>query len=172
MSYLHDNHQHEQLLTILGAIQRDVNDLRDDVIDLNKNMSSVRQDLASLKEGMAYNFDNLSTQFVGIVHDFSRLGDDMYRRFDQWSEKAVSSVVEKVLEVHTPRLRAIEKHMCMCGPPKPVTELYQCNQPCLCSTYRTSNETGSEDPGSSKGKGSVSLKSAQTSNSGGTFGCH
>ncbi|KAG2038329.1 hypothetical protein BDR03DRAFT_313501 [Suillus americanus] len=130
MTYLDNDRQHQQLLTILGAIRRDVNDLRDDVTDLKTDVVSVRQDLASLKEGMAYNFDNLSTQFVGIVHDFSRLGDDMYRHFDQWSEKAVSSVAEKVLEVHTPRLRAIEKHMCI-GPPKPVTELYQCNQPCM-----------------------------------------
>jgi hypothetical protein len=45
-------------------------------------------------------------------------------------------------------------------------------QSSISSSYCTSNETASEDPGSSKGKGSVSLKSAQTSNSGGTFGCH
>jgi hypothetical protein len=74
---------------------------QDNVTDLNTKMTSMHQDLASMKEAIAYNFNNLSTQFVGIVYEFSHLSDDMYRHFDQWSEKAVSSVVEKVLEVHT-----------------------------------------------------------------------
>ncbi|KAG2088895.1 hypothetical protein BD769DRAFT_1396186 [Suillus cothurnatus] len=68
---------------------------QDNVTDLNTNMTSMHQDLASMKEAIAYNFNNLSTQFVGIVYEFSCLSDDMYRHFDQWSEKAVSSVVEK-----------------------------------------------------------------------------
>lgn len=89
------------------SLQLDVMSLQLDVTSLQQDVKSLPQDL-TLKQAMNHNLDSLSKQFVGVLKDFKKLAETIYSNFDSWAKTAHSRVIDKVLEIQRPRLKAIE----------------------------------------------------------------
>ncbi|KAG2336618.1 hypothetical protein BDR05DRAFT_1005715 [Suillus weaverae] len=182
------NSLHQDIAILGQDVARDVTSLRGDVKSLQRDVTSLQRDVTSLpqdltlKQAMVYNLDQLSGQFVGLVGDFKNLAETIYSNFDSWAKVAHSRVIDKVLEIQRPRLKAIEnklhKNVCTCSlslhnnspTSAPVATAQPSFRPCLC--VRVSDEAESEDGSSSEGtNSSLSIETA-SSGGNGTFGSH
>ncbi|KAG1838804.1 hypothetical protein DFJ58DRAFT_845926 [Suillus subalutaceus] len=157
----------QQDIAILGQdVGRDVTSLQQDVKAMQGNVTSLQGNDLTLKQAMAHNLDQLSSQFVGLVGDFKQLADTIYSSFDSWAKEAHSRVIDKVLEIQRPRLKAIEnklhKNICTCIPPGPVYG----------PSAHTSDEAESENTSSSEGANSPLSIETASSGGNGTFGSH
>lgn len=98
-------------IAILGQdVQRDVTSLQRDVASLQRDVASLPEDL-TLKQAMVHNLDHLSDQFINVVGNFKELAETIYSNFDTWAKAAHSHVIDKVLEIQRPRLKAIENKL-------------------------------------------------------------
>jgi hypothetical protein len=119
----------QQILTVLGIIQNDIKALKTGQDELRVGQGELRAGLEELKlgqeaikldqeamkielrtmqEGTSHSLDGLSTQFIGVVQDFDKLGNKLHTSFEKWSDQAHSVVVDKVLAVQGPRIKAME----------------------------------------------------------------
>ncbi|KAG1741200.1 hypothetical protein EDD22DRAFT_959090 [Suillus occidentalis] len=166
-------------------LRRDVTSLQQDVASLKRNVASLPEDL-TLKQAMVHNLDHLSDQFMNVIGNFKELAETIYSNFDTWAKTAHSRVIDKVLEIQRPRLKAIENKLhnnaprtCQClhnnpstsNPTSiPVATTQQCSRPCLC--VRKSDETESEDVSSDDDENSLLSIETASSSGNGTFGSH
>jgi hypothetical protein len=68
----------------------------------------IKEELRTMKAAAAHNFDSLSKQFIGVLQDFGNLGVKMNESFEKWTKQADSRVVDKVMDIQGPRIRALE----------------------------------------------------------------
>ncbi|KAG2045953.1 hypothetical protein BDR06DRAFT_977837 [Suillus hirtellus] len=112
------NSLHQDIAILGQDVGQDVSSLQQDVKALQENVASLPPHDPTLKQAMVHNLDKLSHQFGGLVVDFQRLADSIHSNFDSWARVAHSRVIDKVLEIQRPRLKAIEnqlhKNLCTC----------------------------------------------------------
>ena len=122
----------QKILSVLGTIQNDISDLKigqglmkEELHDLKlgqelikmeqegmkEELRTVKEELRTVKVAAAHHVDILSKQMVGVVQDFDKFGDKMLQLFNQWTEKADSRVIDKVMAIQGPRIRAIEDRL-------------------------------------------------------------
>jgi archaellum component FlaC len=98
----------QKILSILGTIQDDISDLKTGQEGIKMEQEGIKEELRTMKAAAVHHNDSLSEQFNGVVRDFGSFGDKILQLFDKWSEQADSRVVDKVLAIHGPRIRAME----------------------------------------------------------------
>ncbi|KIM89365.1 hypothetical protein PILCRDRAFT_85032 [Piloderma croceum F 1598] len=101
---------------------------------------------------------------VGLVNNFSMLGDDLYTSFHNWKEECEERVVEKVTKTLIPQFEGLmgwisQIHSCDC-PTNLAETLIQNWNPCLCNqAIRVSLDT--VESGSSSGTGPQSVSNEE-----------
>jgi hypothetical protein len=112
----------QKILSILGTLKDDVSDLKtgqelikleqvgikEELRDLKIGQELIKEELWTMKAAAAHNFDSLSKQFIGVLQDFGNLGVKMNESFEKWTKQADSRVVDKVMDIQGPRIRALE----------------------------------------------------------------
>ena len=92
------------ILMVLNPIQSDIG-------DLIVGQKAVKEEIQMMKEGTSLQLYSLSNQFLGVVQDFENFARSMQKSFGKWSEQAESQVIDKVLDIHGPRLCAMENQI-------------------------------------------------------------
>ena len=107
-----DNNTLREILSALRQLTSDVQQLKQGQEKLERGQEKLergqdglKSDVQQLRRGqetLGRGQDNLNKQFIGLVSDFTNLGDQLAKRV----EGSAGRVIDRVLEVHTPRLRA------------------------------------------------------------------
>jgi archaellum component FlaC len=101
----------QKILSVLGTIQNDISDLKIGQELIKVEQEGIKEELRTMKAAAVHNVDSLSKQFNGVVRDFGSFGDKMLQSFEKWSEQADSRVVENVMAIQGPRIRAMEDRL-------------------------------------------------------------
>ncbi|KIM73113.1 hypothetical protein PILCRDRAFT_93195 [Piloderma croceum F 1598] len=129
-----------------------------------QELQAMRRDMSREQADMREEFKReqqlLADQFVGLVNNFSMLGDDLHASFRNWREECKERVVEKVAKTLIPRFEVLMgriSQICSCDCPTNLAEtlVQNCN-PCLCNqAIRVSLDT--VESVSSRGTGPQSV---------------
>ena len=98
----------QKILAVLDKIQNDINLLNIGMEVMNAEVGGIKEELRTMKDGTSHSLDSLSNQFHGVVRDFETFGLKFMGLFDKWSKEADSRVANVVLDVHGPRIKAME----------------------------------------------------------------
>ena len=98
----------QKILSVLGTIQNDISVLKIGQELIKVEQGCIKEELWTMKAAAAHHVDSLSKQFNGVIQDFGSFGDKMLQLFEKWSEQADSRVIDKVMDIQGPRIRAME----------------------------------------------------------------
>jgi hypothetical protein len=92
----------------LSVILRELQAMRG---DMSRQQQAMRDEMSREQQVMREEFKReqqlLADQFVGLVHNFSMLGDDLHTSFRNWREECEERVVEKVAKTLIPRFEGL-----------------------------------------------------------------
>lgn len=78
---------------------------------MSRQQQAMRDEMSREQQVMREEFKReqqlLADQFVGLVHNFSMLGDDLHTSFRNWREECEERVVEKVAKTLIPRFEGL-----------------------------------------------------------------